>query len=339
MNRAPRLRSRLARWLGGCVLLLSVAGCAKESEVIVVTADGQRASTAQVDEDAWRLLPPGAVVWFRADAKKMFASEVGEKLGSTLEESLPFAADAGIVPARDVDVFLGGIYATVGSDAVWICKGRFAKDATAQAIAKTPKTQLGRPIVTTEYSGATMYVTDQVAMAILTDATLVFGTQLGVRRVLERVEEGRLNRTLPSWYEALLSEGAAEFQLGVDLDSQPIPAAFGEKLSFLQGLRAARILGNFREPGINMAGTLTYNEPARAVEAAEELAAARDDLGKYALVLAALNISQPIDRLEARASDKETQIAVELEGRAIAKILDNAGNFVEGQGLGDYLPN
>jgi hypothetical protein len=184
-----------------------------------------------------------------------------------------------------------------------------------------------------------MYVADQVAMSILTDETMVFGTQLGVRRVLERVEEGRLSRNLPLWYEALLEEGAAQFQLGIDLDSQPIPAAFGDKLAFLEGLRAARLLGNFKSPGVNVAGTLTYSEPKRAREAAEELASAREDLGKYALLFAALNIPQPIERLDARAADKETQIAVELEGEAVAKILDNMSQFASGGEAAQWLPN
>lgn len=319
--------------------LLCATGCASQKEVIHVTADGHRASDAQIDEDMWRLLPSGAVIWFRADAKEMFSSEVGKQLSRSMEEILPFAAGAGIRPSKDVDRFAGGLYATVGSDAVGICKGRFEKQTIADSITENPKTQTGRRIISTEYSGTMMYVADQVAMAILTDQTMVFGTQLGVRRVLERVEEGRLSRTLPSWYEALLEEGAAQFQLGIDLDSQPVPAAFGDKLTFLQGLRAARLLGNFRSPGVNVAGTLTYNEPRRAAEAAEELASAREDLGKYALLLAALNIPQPIDRLDARAADKEMQVAVELDGAAVAKILDNASQFAGGSEASQWLPN
>jgi hypothetical protein len=326
-------------WAGLAALAFLGSGCAKEQEVIIVSAEGHRAGEAEVDGDAWALLPPGAVIWLRADAKKMFESEVGEELARSMKDILPFAKDAGIEPAKDVDLFVGGLYATVGSDAVGICRGRFKKAATATSIEKNPTTQLGRPIVTTEYSGATMYVADQVALSILTDQTMIFGTQLGVRRVLERIEEGRLSRNLPPWYEALLTDGAAEFQLGVDLDSQPIPAAFGEKVSFIRGMRAARLLGNFRPPGLNFAGTLTYDDPLKAEAAAEELTALRDDLGKWALLLAALSIPQPIERLDARASDKETQVAAEFSGPAVAKILQNAAQFAGDADPAEWLPN
>src|SRR5690606_21276088 len=125
-------------------------------------------------------------------------------------------------------------------------------------------------------------------MSILTDRTLVFGTQLGVRRVLERVEEGRLKREVPTWFETLLSEKAASFQLGIDLDAQPIPATLGEKMPFMKGLRAARLLGNFRDPGMNLAGTLTYKAPIEASEAATVLNNLDEDLERYDLVLRAL---------------------------------------------------
>lgn len=318
---------------------LSLCACASKQEIIRVTSEGRTSSDAEVDEDPWKLLPSGAVIWLRADAQALFSSEVGPSVTAFLDESLPFAAGAGLDPKADVDFVVGGMYATVGSDAVAICKGRFKKQAIADAIKKSPKTKLGLPIQTMQYSGATMYVVEQMAMSVLTEETLVFGTQLGVRRALERVEEGRLGRSLPSWYEALLTEGAAQFHLGIDLDSQPVPAAFGDKLSFLKGLRAARILGNFREPGLNMAGTLTYTEPSTAKAAAEELLGARDDLGKYALLMAALNIPQPIDRLEAQATDKDTQIAIELEGTALARILENASQFAAGGEAAEWLPN
>ncbi len=61
----------------------------------------------------------------------------------------------------------------------------------------------------------------------------------------------------------------ADFTVGVDLDAQPVPATLRTRLTFLEGLRAARILGNFQPPGMNVAGTLTYDRPESA-EMAEE---------------------------------------------------------------------
>jgi hypothetical protein len=320
-----------------CLVLL--LGCASKKEVIVITSEGRSASAAEVDGDAFGLLPSGAVVWLRADAKELFLAEFGEEVSRFMIASLPFAKGAGIDPKQDVDLVIGAMYATVGSDVVWICRGRFKKEATASAIAKNPESAMGRPIQSTRFAGATMYVADQVAMSILTDRTLVFGTQLGVRRVLERVEEGRLKREVPSWFEALLSEKAASFQLGIDLDAQPIPATLGEKLPFMKGLRAARLLGNFREPGMNLAGTLTYKAPIEATEAAKVLNNLDEDLERYELFLRALGIKKPIEKLTARATDKDTQVTAEIDGRAIAKVLESGALVAEGMEAADWLPN
>jgi hypothetical protein len=318
---------------------LFILGCGSAQEVIQVTAEGRRASAQAVDEDAWRLLPPGGVVWLRGDAKSLFSAEFGAKLAELLTTSLPFAKGAAIDPAKDIDLVVGALYASAGSDVVAICKGRFRKASSAAAIKASPTSVAGLPIQSTVYAGETMYVVGQVAMAVVTDSTLVFGTQLGVRRVLERVEEGRLDRNLPPWYEELLLDPAAQFQWGVDLDSQPIPATLGKQLAFLRGLRAARILGNFREPGLNFAGTLTYTTPAAASEAAQLLSQLRNDLAEHELVFAALNISEPIRRLKAQAVDKDTQVVAAVDGAAVLMLLTSGAQFFGETESGQWLPN
>lgn len=320
--------------LGG----LLFAGCGGGQERVTVTSEGRRASSAEVDEDAWRLLPTGAVAWWRSDARSLFASEFGLQLSRLLSQSLPFSEGAGVVPTKDIDLVVAGFYATVGSDLVAICKGRFKPDATIEAIRKNPRSAGGHPIVSVAFAGATMHVAGQVAMSILTDETLVFGTQLGVRRVLERVEEGRLKRELPSWFEALLETPGAEFQLGIDLDSQPIPASIGEKYAFLKGLRASRLVGNFRSPGLNLAGTLSYDTPAHAKSASAEIEGVKIKLQEWSLIMMALKIPQPLRRLESKPTGKDTQVVAELRGDSIARFLENAQKLFSGTDTGEWLP-
>lgn len=322
-----------------CCALALISGCASSRETIVVTADGRKAPDAEVDQDAFRLLPPGAVVWFRADAPALFASSVGPAVVTFMKESLPFASGAGISPKDDIELVVGAMYATVGSDVVLICKGEFEKEATAEAIAANPVSVLKKPIVSVHYSGAEMYVVDQVAMSVLTDQTMVFGSQLGVRRVLERVEEDRLERNMPAWFDALLEDESSAMQIGIDLDAQPIPATLGEKVAFMKGLRAARILGNFKAPGLNLAGTLTYKTPQAATDAAGVLSGIKDELDRYELLIRALGISQPLRRVQAEATDKDTQVVAAIEGEALTKLLENSSQLMAGSEASDWLPN
>jgi hypothetical protein len=320
-------------------VLVLCLGCASTRETIVVTGEGRKASDVEVDRDAFRLLPPGAVVWFRADAPLLFESSLGPEVVTFMKESLPFASGAAISPKDDIELVVGAMYATVGSDVVLICKGDFQKEATAKAISERPVSVSNQPIVSIRYSGAEMYVVDQVAMSILTDRTMVFGSQLGVRRVLERVEEDRLDRNIPPWFEALLADEASAVQVGIDLDAQPIPATLGEKVTFMKGLRAARILGNFKNPGLNLAGTLTYKTPQEATQAAETLSGLKEELDRYELLIRALGISQPLRRVQAEATDKDTQVTLAIEGAALSKMLENSSQLMAGSEAGDWLPN
>lgn len=331
------------RYLGAVLLLTVLCGilssCAPKKEVILVTAEGRRAAPAQFDEDAFVLLPPGAVMWWRVDAKAAWNSSFGDSLAQRLEAYLPFASGAGVDLRADMDLVVGALYATVGSDVVAISQGRFDAAKIEKAVASNPTSVGGQEIQTSVYAGATMYVAAQAAMAILSEKTLVFGTQLGVRRVLEQVEEGRLKRDLPPWYEALLTQGGADMQWGIDLDSQPVPAAFRTQLTFLNELRAARLLGNFRAPGFNLAGSLSYDRPQGASKAAAELMKIEESLERYEMVLTALRIPQPISSLQARAIDKEAQLAVEFEGGALQAILDAGPKLWEKGGSDSWLPN
>lgn len=321
------------------VLCGLLASCSSTKEVIVVTAEGRRAAPSQFDDDPFVLLPPGAVMWWRVDAKAAMASSFGDSLANRLSELLPFAGGAGVDLQTDMDLVVGALYATVGSDVVAISQGRFDADRIADAVATNPTSVAGHEIQTSVYAGATMYVASHAAMAILSKKTLVFGTQLGVRRVLEQVEEGRLKRDLPKWYEALLTQGNAELQWGIDLDAEPVPAAFRTQLGFLNDLRAARLLGNFREPGFNLAGALTYDRPQAASAAAAELLKVEDNLDRYEMILTALRIPQPISSLKAQSLDKEAQIAIEFEGTALKAIFDAGPQLWKQGGADSWLAN
>jgi len=254
------------------------------------------------------------------DADAAFDASFAEEARAFWLDHLPVSRSVTIDPTKDVERIRLGVYATVGADVAMVVTGNFEPAQISEALAKDPLARHGKTVVRTRFAGFDVFVLDAMALVPLTKRTLVLGTEIGVRRVLERVESGRLARPLPGWFEKLL-ERSAPLALGVDLDAQPVPAVVRTRLSFLAGLRAARLLGNFESPGLNLAGSLTYDRPDTALAAAADIEAKAASLDKYALLMGVLGIPRPLRRVRAEAVGQDAQVVVEVEGRAIAMLM------------------
>ena len=187
-------------------VLIAIGGCAVQKEVIKLTADGMKSTEAEIDEDAFQLLPSGAIAWWRLDAAGLYESKIGPSLLSKFETALAPVLDAGLDLEQDVEVLLGGVYATAGSDVIVVAQGRYKLLQIELALRESAKEG---DFFVAHFASEEMYVFDEIAAAFLSERTMVFGSQLGVRRVLERVEEGRLKRAIPAWFDKLLSKEAA----------------------------------------------------------------------------------------------------------------------------------
>lgn len=309
------------RWF--CALaassLLCFVGCGPRREVII-EVKAKPASSKAIDADPWALLPPGAVLWSHVSASSLFASSFGEEAGVFLTDHLPLSRGLGFDPRKSIEQLHTAVYATAGTDFVCVARGRFDPRDIELEFAEAPTAPHGGAIVMSRFAGFDVYVSAGVALVPLTTQTLLFGTEIGLRRVLERIEMNRLVRTLPDWYEDML-EQPAEFSLGIDLDAQAVPATVRSRVSFLEGLRAGRLLGNFRDPGMNLAGTLSYDRAESATQAAETMEALVGRMEKYAILFEVLKIQQPLRRFETRAQGRDTQVVLEVEGRAIGMAL------------------
>jgi hypothetical protein len=199
--------------------------------------------------------------------------------------------------------------------------------SAAQAMSAAQKEE-GHPISSVHFAGETMYVREGAGLCLLTNKTLVFGTQLGVRRVLEVVEEHRMGRHLPSWFESLLKQPGAHLQLGLDLDSQPVPSVLRTRLEFLNHLRAGRLVGNYEGGGVNLAGALTFDTPAAATEAERQFASANEQLDQYRIVMRALSMPEPFRSIAGKATGKDTQFAIEVEAEMISFLLTRGSEFL-----------
>ncbi len=328
MKRVARGRPPLSMIIGLALFSAHVA-CSPAPERIVSAAELERPSDAEVDEDPWRVLPPGAVAWLRTDAS-IWKSDFGGDLAKALARRLPLIEAAGVVVERDVELIIGAFYASVQNDVALVAQGNFSPEAFERAAASMGAQGEGpKALSEVEFAGETMYVKEGAAVALLTKKTLVLGTQLGVRRVLELVEERRMGRSVPPWFQSLLAQPGAHLQLGVDLDAQPVPSVLRTRLPALNHLRAARLVGNYKGGGLNLAGSLTFDTPAAAQKAEAQIAQADEQLERYRVVMHALDMPEPFVEMKGKSTGKDTQFAVGLEAAFVSFLLTRGDSFLQ----------
>jgi hypothetical protein len=248
-----------ARWLTVPVLALLIA---------CKGADSGGSTKTDIDSDPLALLPASALVVASVDMQAIeHAGTGGAALAAVTDTFLPLGEDAGFVPSRDLDRILVGEYGTTGTDVVGVMSGRFDADK----IGSVSKTKGGASIAAGRYVGFAMYTAGTFAYAPLSPHTLVAGTGDGVRRVLDRVHDGNLERAMPPWVVETLQTKGAQIAVAADFTTRPIATVTIGTVSvpWLKGMRVARILGDFSPPGLNVAATLSYADAAHANDAAQ----------------------------------------------------------------------
>jgi hypothetical protein len=310
------------------LLLGALCCCSKQGDVITQAGEGKSLSEADIDRDPLALLPGGAIALSYLDTKQMFASRFGEKLLAIAAQQVPLPPSAGFEPRRDLDKTYTGIYSMSGADVAGVAIGKFDKDKIEAAADGTQKTALGLPVTKSSYAGRTLYTAGNVGFTVLTAKTALFGNDTGIRRALDRIKEGRAKRQLPGWMEKLLGTPDAPLVLGADLTSNPLPDAARSQLAFLDGVKTVALLGNFKDPGLNLAGTLSYGDAEAAKRGAENVVHLRSMLEGYAPLMALIGIPQPVKKLEAKAKEEEVEFVAGVDGEAVGVLLDKARDFL-----------
>ncbi|HEV8248108.1 MAG TPA: hypothetical protein VGP93_20175 [Polyangiaceae bacterium] len=317
---------------GGAALVLALSAllfaCSKQGDVIVQTGEGKSLTDSDIDRDPLALLPGGAIALSYLDAKQMFASRFGNKLLAIAAQQLPLPPAAGFDPKRDLSGAYTGVYSMSGADVAGVAIGTFDKKKIEAAADGTQMTPLGVPVTKSSYAGRTLYTAGNIGFTVLTARTALFGNDTGIRRALDRIKEGRAKRQLPPWMDKLLSTPNAPIAVGADLTSQPLPDAARSQLPFLEGMKTIAMIGNFQEPGLNLAGTLSYADEAGAQHGADNLLRVRNTLESYAPFMALLGIPQPVRQLKAEAKDKEVSFVMGVDGDAVGVLLDKARDFL-----------
>jgi hypothetical protein len=291
-----------------------------------VACGGKGAASAGVksaaDSDPLALLPGSAIVVASLDVHAMYANgSVGDSLSSFTDSLLPLGPDSGFDASRDVDRLVLGGYAGNLADVAAVLSGRFDVDKiTAAARSKS-----GAPFVKGTYAGFATSTTGAVTIAPLTPHTLVAGTSDRVRRVLDRLGQGTIERAMPPWAAETLATQGAQFAIAADFATQPIASAtLGSlNLSWLKGLQAVRAIGDFDAPGVNVAATLTYSDPAGAQGATDGIHLI-DSLQK---LLAPLLLGAKVQNLQVGNSGNDVSCKFAVDSSSLHALLTLASRY------------
>ena len=305
---------------------LLTLGCPKPEEIIVATAEGEGLSAEDIDRDPLALLPGNAVGWVSADTLKLNGTALGKKL--LVIAGAPVPPSAGFRVERDLHRLIVGLYSMQGLDVVGVAKGTFDAHAIETAAEKQEKTPLGAPVVKSQYAGRTLYTANNIGFVILTPQSALFGNETGIRRALDRIKEGRVRRQVPKWMDELLSTPNAPMVVGTDLRSQPITESTRKQMPFLNGLHTARLLGNFHPPGMNFAGTLTYDEEEAASNGVHALQSFDSTMRVGSFFTGLFGFTYPVTKLQARVRGKDAQVVAEIDGQQVSTLVDTLSRML-----------
>lgn len=258
-------------------LALAPSGCGAADESVLL--GGEKIEATLLDRDPVAVLPSGMLVLSYLDAAVMFQTRWGGDVAQIVSNLLPLGAESRFVPQRDVLRIYGGVYAMQGADFCSVVQGNFDPDAIRAAADARAITISGAPLVKSRYAESDLYTASNVGFVVLTPHTVVTGNETAMRRVLDRLRSGKLERKMPSWMVDLMATKGAAMSLAGDLGADVTAEAAAGELPFLSGLRVARVVGNFQPPAMNLAGTFTYADPAHAQAGAAALQHAQQMAG------------------------------------------------------------
>lgn len=303
------------RWFGLTLLVSSMpllVGCPGKEN-----ADAKVATAEASMDDALALLPGNAIAAGTVDARAFFGSATfGADLAKLVEKYVPIGAEAGFQASRDVDRITFGSYSYQGIDVAAVVIGRFdSAKIKLVAAAQTP-TKNGGTLVVSQYAGRDVYTVSNVGFTLLSDTRAIVGTEQGIRRVLERIRDKRVKRDIAPWMISTVETSGAAFAVAGDFASQPIPPELTRQMApqLVTNLKAARVVGTFKD-GMQLAGSITYAEPANA----DASAAVLKQSMSYAKYLAVFGIS--LKNVDIKVEKADVQVSLLVDDQSLRAIL------------------
>lgn len=318
------MTSRFVRAVLGALVLSLAVACGGNKEAKSPTENKGAASTDAIDADPVVLLPSSPVLAGTFDVRGLIDQKAtGAQLAALIEQYFPIGAEAGFSPSRDVDRVTFASYSTQGLDVVAVMSGRFDGDKLSQAAKAHTPTKGGGLIVESTYADRTLYTVNNVGFTVISPKTILCGTEGAMRRALERMKDGRLTRAFFPWIMETLETKGAAFAIAGDFANQPVqPISMGfVAVSFVQGMKAVRVVGDFQPPGLHVAGTVSYDTDQNATAAEKNL----KQLGTMANAFAATtgNIPQ-LQGLKVEAKKTDVQVTFAVDDQSLRDFLTKA---------------
>lgn len=276
-------------------------------------------------DDAFALLPGNAIAVGSVDARVFFGSKsFGSELTKLVEKYLPIGQEAGFQASRDVDRVTFASYSYQGIDAAAIVIGRFDEPKIKQVVAQKTPLKGGGVLVASQYAGRDVYTINNVGFTILSPTKAIAGTESGIRRVLERIKDNRVKRDIAPWMlETVETPGAAVAVAG-DFATQPMPAEAMRQVPvpFLQSMKAMRLLLTFKEPGVQLASSLTYPDATGASTASEHV----KQVANMSKWLTLMGIK--IQNVDVKVEKQDVQLKLDVDDQSLRQLLASAPQWL-----------
>jgi hypothetical protein len=282
-------------------------------------------STEPGMDDALALLPGSPILVGTIDARAFFGSKsFGAELAKLVEMYLPIGQEAGFQASRDVDRVTFASYSYQGVDASAVIVGKFDEAKIKQVAQQQTRMRDGSVIVQSSYMGRDVYTVSNVGFTILSSTHAIAGTEAGIRRVLERIKDKRVRRDIPQWMLQTVETPGAAAAVAVDLGTQPLPAELARQIpvSFVQNMKALRLVATFKEPGLNLAASMTYPDAAAANTASDAVKQA----ASLSKLLAIFQIK--IQNVEVTVDQADVQVKLAVDDSSLRQLLTSVPQWI-----------
>jgi hypothetical protein len=256
------------------LLLGVVAACGPKTPPAVQGQVGS--TTVNPDTDPESILPGGAIGVAKIDVKQLAAKSVGGDLVTLAQKYVPFAADIGFDFQRDVDTAYVAAYSFTGADALVVLSGRFNSQKIESVLSKGPSA-FGNAMVASQYANHNIYTVANIGFCVLSDHTLLAGTETAMRHALDRIKYGTLNHALDPIMAAEIDQPNYALLMAVDVRKAPLRNLLGATgydlmAPALSSLQFVRARGGFNGDGsFGVSSACTYETQDAANKAAATL--------------------------------------------------------------------
>lgn len=293
-------------------------GCPKTTAKVVNAPPPPQ--PVNIDADAFALMPFGAVMVASLDAKQIANSTAGGDLISLGEKLVPFAQQIDFQVKRDLDHAYIGMYSFSGADMLGVLTGTFHPDKLEAAAGKGINTPYGIVVVST-YAGRKLYTVANQGFTMLTEHTALAGTEAAMRRALDRIQAGTIQREIAPWMADWVTQSGYAATVASDVTKQSFGKTVTSYIPWIQGVQYVRARGRFNPDGsMGISGSLTYPDAQKAQNAAQGLGSIAKSFSIMA-VLKVIGIDPLVRNLTVTPSGNDAQFATVIDEKALRNVI------------------